>query len=52
MPRVIHFEIHADKPERAMRFYHSVFGWDSTPLKNMPVDYSGSSGPANPTNPA
>ncbi|MHB8424248.1 MAG: VOC family protein [Gammaproteobacteria bacterium] len=39
MPRVIHFEIHADKPERAMRFYHSVFGWDFTPLKNMPVDY-------------
>jgi uncharacterized protein len=39
MPRVIHFEIHADEPERAIRFYHSVFGWDFTPIKTMPVDY-------------
>lgn len=39
MPRVIHFEIHADDPERAMRFYRSVFGWDFIPIKNMPVDY-------------
>ena len=27
MPRVVHFEIHADDPERAMRFYGDVFGW-------------------------
>ena len=39
MPRVIHFEIHADEPERAMRFYHSVFGWEFTAWKNMPIDY-------------
>jgi len=39
MPRVIHFEIHADQPERAMRFYASVFGWQFTSLKGMPVDY-------------
>jgi hypothetical protein len=26
MPRVIHFEIVADKPERAMKFYKEVFG--------------------------
>lgn len=39
MPRVIHFEIHADEPERAMRFYRSVFGWEFTAWKNMPVDY-------------
>ena len=49
MPRVIHFEIHADQPERAMRFYASVFGWQFTPLKGMPVDYwavhTGESGP-------
>lgn len=49
MPRVIHFEIHADQPERAMRFYQSVFGWEFTPLRNMPVDYwaikTGESGP-------
>ena len=37
--RVIHFEIHADEPERAIRFYHSVFAWDFTPIKTMPVDY-------------
>jgi len=32
MPRVVHFEIHADDPERASRFYHSVFGWQFTPF--------------------
>ena len=27
MPRVVHFEIPADNPERAIRFYGDVFGW-------------------------
>jgi len=27
MPRVIHFEISANKPERAIKFYEKVFGW-------------------------
>lgn len=27
MPRVIHFEIHADDVERAKKFYEDVFGW-------------------------
>ena len=27
MPRVIHFEIPADNPDRAVRFYSDVFGW-------------------------
>ncbi len=27
MPRVIHFEIAADDPERAVGFYTKVFGW-------------------------
>lgn len=27
MGRVIHFEIHADDPDRAVAFYTSVFGW-------------------------
>jgi len=27
MPRVVHFDIHADDPERAMRFYADLFGW-------------------------
>ena len=28
MKRVIHFEIHAAKPERAATFYKEVLGWD------------------------
>lgn len=27
MPRVVHFEIPAEKPERAVKFYEMVFGW-------------------------
>jgi predicted enzyme related to lactoylglutathione lyase len=27
MPRVIHFEIPADNPKRAVQFYKEVFGW-------------------------
>ena len=30
MPRVVHFEIHAEKPERAIAFYTKVFGWTFT----------------------
>lgn len=28
MPRVVHFEISADDPERAREFYEKVFGWE------------------------
>ena len=28
MSRVIHFEIHAEQPERAVRFYTDLFGWE------------------------
>jgi len=28
MPRVIHFEIHADDTKRAVKFYEKVFGWE------------------------
>src|SRR5687768_15872437 len=28
MPRVVHFEIHAGDPERAVRFYETLFGWN------------------------
>lgn len=28
MPRVVHFEISADDPERAATFYRDVFGWE------------------------
>jgi predicted enzyme related to lactoylglutathione lyase len=27
MPRVVHFEIHADDPNRAVAFYTGLFGW-------------------------
>ena len=27
MHRVVHFEVTADDPERALRFYSDVFGW-------------------------
>jgi predicted enzyme related to lactoylglutathione lyase len=27
MPRVVHFEIHAGDPERAINFYEKVFSW-------------------------
>jgi predicted enzyme related to lactoylglutathione lyase len=35
MGRVVHFEIHADDPERAVAFYTGVFGWQVTPLPDM-----------------
>lgn len=31
MPRVAHFEICADDPERAIAFYRHVFGWQIRP---------------------
>ena len=27
MPRIIHFEINVDNPERATKFYSDTFGW-------------------------
>jgi predicted enzyme related to lactoylglutathione lyase len=37
MPRPVHFEIHADDPQRAVAFYTTVFGWE---VKQMPgMDY-------------
>ncbi len=27
MSRPVHFEIHADEPERAVKFYTEIFGW-------------------------
>ncbi len=27
MPRICHFEIHAEQPERAIKFYSDCFGW-------------------------
>jgi hypothetical protein len=30
MSRVVHFEVHAEDPERAIRFYSAVLGWSFT----------------------
>ena len=38
MSRVIHFEIHAENPDRAGRFYTAVFGWTIKKWAG-PVDY-------------
>ncbi len=38
MARVVHFEIHADDPGRAERFYGDVFGWTITRWQG-PVEY-------------
>jgi len=38
MPRVVHFEIPADIPERAAKFYEDVFGWKIKKWEG-PFDY-------------
>lgn len=36
MPSVIHFEIGADDPERAVKFYTDVFGWKVERFEEAP----------------
>ncbi len=38
MSRVVHFEIHAENPERAIAFYQGVFGWQFQKWAG-PMDY-------------
>jgi predicted enzyme related to lactoylglutathione lyase len=38
MPRPIHFEISADEPTRAVKFYQDVFGWKIEKW-NGPLEY-------------
>jgi predicted enzyme related to lactoylglutathione lyase len=38
MSRVVHFEIHAENPERAIKFYSTLFGWEFTKW-NGPMEY-------------
>jgi predicted enzyme related to lactoylglutathione lyase len=38
MPRVVHFEIDAKKPERAVKFYEKVFGWKIKKWEG-PIEY-------------
>jgi predicted enzyme related to lactoylglutathione lyase len=38
MSRVVHFEVHAQDPQRAMAFYNEVFDWHFSPFPG-PVEY-------------
>lgn len=38
MPRVVHFEIHAGDPDRAVNFYQNLFGWTFQKWEG-PMDY-------------
>lgn len=38
MPRVVHFDLSADDPDRAIQFYQNVFGWKIEKWKG-PLDY-------------
>ena len=38
MSRIVHFEIHADNPERAIKFYNASFGWEFNKWEG-PFDY-------------
>ena len=38
MPRVVHFEIHAADPDRAVNFYQKLFGWSFQKWEG-PMDY-------------
>jgi predicted enzyme related to lactoylglutathione lyase len=38
MPRVVHFDIDSDDPERAAAFYNGVFGWKVEKWEG-PMDY-------------
>jgi predicted enzyme related to lactoylglutathione lyase len=35
MPRVVHFEVHAENPERCARFYAAAFGWAITHIPDL-----------------
>ena len=39
MNRVVHFEIHAEKPERLAAFYKEIFGWNITKWDVPDFDY-------------
>jgi len=49
MPRVIHFEIQAGDPARAIDFYQQLFGWHFTKFDGGPMPYwlikTGEAGP-------
>lgn len=36
MPKIVHFEIPVDDPERAVAFYHDVLGWEMSQYEEQP----------------
>jgi predicted enzyme related to lactoylglutathione lyase len=38
VPKVVHFEFYADDPEKAVKFYQDVFGWEIAKWEG-PMDY-------------
>ena len=36
MDEVVHFEIPADNPERAVSFYRGVLGWEASQFGDVP----------------
>lgn len=39
MNNITYFEIQANEPEKAARFYREVFGWQFTRATGLPVEY-------------
>lgn len=39
MNNIAYFEIQATEPEKAVRFYRDVFGWQFTREPEMPIEY-------------
>jgi hypothetical protein len=46
---VVHFEIPADEPERAIEFYKSLFGWNIQPFGDPPTYWLVSTVPTDET---
>jgi hypothetical protein len=47
MPRIVHFEVHADDPERAAKFYNKVFDWKVEKWKGTEDYWLVTTGPDN-----
>lgn len=39
MPRIVHLDIVAENPDRAMKFYKEAFGWSFDKWKGGSMDY-------------
>ncbi len=39
MDRVVHFEVQAENPERAIKFYQAVFSWQFVKWEGSPIPY-------------